>query len=169
MEAKNTDNFIIIRTFNAPRKLVFETFTKPEHLAHWWGPVGFKLEVIKMDLREGGEFHYAMRNDQGHEMFGLFRYKKINPPESIEFTSGFADKDGTFIRNAFLPVFPLEIYNIWTFTEESGKTTLTLKGAPCQATEEETKAYMDLRENMNQGFGGTFDQLDTYLHQIQNR
>jgi uncharacterized protein YndB with AHSA1/START domain len=167
METKNTDEFAITRTFNAPRKLVFEAFTKPEHLAHWWGPVGFKLEVIKMDLREGGQFHYSMKNNQGYEMFGLFLYKKINAPERIEFTNGFADKTGAWTKNMFLPVFPEQVYNTWTFTEENGKTTLIIKGAPYNATEEEIKVYMDLRENMQQGFGGTFDQLENYLKTIQ--
>lgn len=168
METKNANELLITRTFNAPRQLVFDAFTKPEHLAHWWGPVGFELTVIKMDLREGGQFHYSMKNEQGYELFGLFLYKKIDAPNSIEFTNGFADKNGAFARSAFLPVFPLEVYNTWTFTEKDGKTTLALSGRPYQATEEETKAFMDLRANMDQGFGGTFDQLESYLNTLNH-
>lgn len=163
MEAKNANELVITRTIDGPRDLIFKAFTEAKHLKHWWGPVGFELTVIKLDVKPGGVFHYSMKNAEGVEMFGIFHYKKINAPESIEFTNGFADKDGNLINNAFLPVFPLEIYNTWTFTEENGKTTLTLKGVPYNASAEEEKAFKDMHAGMNQGFGGTFDQLANYL------
>ncbi|PBQ31095.1 polyketide cyclase [Sphingobacteriaceae bacterium] len=163
MEAKNENELVITRTINGPRDLIFKAFTEAEHLKHWWGPVGFELKVITLDVREGGTFHYSMKDAKGQETFGLFKYKKINAPESIEFTNGFADKDGNLIKNAFLPVFPLEVYNIWKFTEENGKTILSLRGTPYNASAEEEKAFADMHAGMNQGFGGTFDQLETYL------
>ena len=48
------------RTFDAPRVLVFSAWTKPEHLAQWWGPDGFAVEVRTLDLRPGGELRYTM-------------------------------------------------------------------------------------------------------------
>jgi uncharacterized protein YndB with AHSA1/START domain len=50
-----------------------------------------------------------------------------------------------------------------TLSEQGGKTTLTLRGAPINATEEERKTFAGMFDSMRQGFGGTFDQLDDYL------
>ena len=163
METQNTNEMVITRVFNAPRALVFKTFTEAQHLAHWWGPVGFKLEVIKLDFTNGGSFHYVMKSADGHEMYGVFNYREIIEPEKIVFTNGFADRDGNTIRAAFSPLFPIEVLNTWTFTEEHGKTTLTLKGGPYNATEEENSFFTAMKDNMNQGFNATFNQLETYL------
>lgn len=163
MEKEKTNDFVITRVFNAPRKLIFDAFTQPKHLAHWWGPKGMALEVINLDLRPGGIFHYGMKTPDGHEMFGVFKYIEIVSPEKIAFINAFADKDGNLIRAPFNPLWPLEVYNVWTLTEENGKTTLTLKGRPHNASDEENKMFDAGMPSMQQGFGGTFDQLDAYL------
>lgn len=164
MEAKNTSELVITRVLNAPGALVFKVFTQAEHLAHWWGPAGMKLKVLKLEVRKGGIFHYLMKSPEGHDMYGVFHYKEVIAPEKIVFTNGFSDKEGKIIRAPFAAAFPLEILNTWTFTEEHGKTTLTLRGVPHNATEEEHQFFQDMHENMNQGFGGTFDQLERYLN-----
>jgi uncharacterized protein YndB with AHSA1/START domain len=168
METKNANELIITRVINAPRTLIFKAFTEAEHLAHWWGPVGFKLEVIKLDVRAGGTFHYAMQMEDGTKMYGVFNYKEVQAPEKIVFTNGFADENGHVIRAPFSPVFPMEVINTWTFKEEDGKTTLTLKGVPYIATEEEDNFFAAMKDNMNQGFNGTFTQLDIYLSKLQS-
>jgi uncharacterized protein YndB with AHSA1/START domain len=166
METKKPKEFVITRTFNAPRALVFKAFTEAAHLVHWWGPVGFKLEVITLDVRAGGKFHYKMSSAEGHEMYGVFNYKEVQAPEKIVFTSGFSDTEAAVIRAPFSTVFPMEVLNTWVFTEENGKTTITLSGGPFNATEEENNFYTGMHENMNQGFKGTFDQLENYLKNI---
>lgn len=163
MEIKNTNELVITRVFNAPRSLVFNAFTQAAHLAHWWGPTGMKLKVLKLEVRKGGVFHFSMKAPDGTEMYGIFNYKEVIAPEKIVFTNAFADKSGNIARAGFSPLFPLEILNTWTFTEEHGKTTLTLRGIPYNATEEEHAFFRSMHENMNQGFGGTFNQLEAYL------
>ena len=56
--------FVITRVFDASRQLIFQAFTEPERLAHWWGPKGFTWVSSKLDLRPGGIFHYCMRSPQ---------------------------------------------------------------------------------------------------------
>jgi uncharacterized protein YndB with AHSA1/START domain len=167
METKKSEELVIRRLLNAPPDLVFKTFTEAEHLAHWWGPKGMKLQVIKCDLRQGGKFHYKMITPDGQEMYGVFHYKEITPPDKIVFTNGFADKDGNLIRAPFAANFPIEVLNTWTFEEENGKTLLTLKGVPYNASEEEKQFFEAMHPSMNQGFGGTFDQWTNYLISIQ--
>ena len=50
-------DFVLTRTFNAPRELVFDTMTQTEHLQKWWGPQGCTIDVIKNEPRAGGVFH----------------------------------------------------------------------------------------------------------------
>ena len=51
---------VLTRDFDAPRDLVFDALTQPEHLSQWWGPAGFKVHTAKVDLRPGGSFLYGM-------------------------------------------------------------------------------------------------------------
>jgi PhnB protein len=154
---------IITRVVNAPKQLVFDAFTKAEHLAHWWGSAGCVLKVLKLNVTPGGQFHYVMQLPDGNEIYGLFNYKEVNAPDSIAFTSAFSDKEGNITTSPFPMDFPLEVYNTWTFTENDGKTTITLKGKPYHATAEQINTFSAIHDNMNEGFNKTFDQLDAYI------
>ena len=153
---------VITRTFNAPKKLVYKAFSESEALVQWWGPKGAKIEVNKFNFKPGGIFHYSMQSPMG-EMWGRFHYMEIVEPERIVFTNSFSDKDGNIIRAPFSNDFPLEIMNILTLNEQDGKTTVTLKGSPINATEAEMNFFTNMFSGMQQGFAGTFDQLEEYL------
>lgn len=164
--AEDGSEMVITRSFEAPRELVFKVWTEAEHLAQWWGPKGMSLRVSTLDLRPGGIFHYSMQSPEGHIMWGKFVYREIVAPEKIVFTNSFSDEEGNTIRAPFSESWPLEVLNTLTLTENEGKTTLTLRGGPLHATEEERKAYQAMFESMKQGFGGTFDQLEEYLAKV---
>ncbi len=163
MNTTKKEELIITRIIKAPIQLVFDAFTKEEHLQHWWGPAGMKLEVVSLDVKPNGKFHYKMIGPDGNAMYGIFNYKEINAPKKIVFTSAFADDKGNIIKAPFDIDFPLEIMNTWTLSENNGKTTLTLNGYPFMGTDEQVKTFLALHSSMNEGFGKTFDQLDTYI------
>ena len=153
---------VITRTFNAPRKLVYKAFSEAEALAQWWEPKGSTVEVKKFDFRPNGMFHYKVESPYG-VMWVLFVYLEMVEPERIVFINSFSDEKGNIASNPFLPQFPKEVLHILTLEEHEGKTTLTLRGAPINATAEECKVYTDMFSNMQQGYGGTFDLLEEYL------
>ena len=155
--------FVITRVFDAPRELVWKAWTESERLSHWWGPKGFTMGVCKLDLRPGGVFHYSTRTPDGREMWGKFVYREIVKPERIVFINSFADEKGNVVRNPWNADWPLEVLNAQSFSEHEGKTTLTLRGAPLNATEAERKTFEAGRKSMQQGFAGTLDQLADYL------
>jgi uncharacterized protein YndB with AHSA1/START domain len=157
--------FVIRRSFDAPRDLVFRAFTEPARLRHWWGPKGFSWVSCTLDLRAGGRLHYCMRAPDNQEMWGIWVYREIVAPERIVFVSSFADAHGNTVRAPFSPAWPLEVLNILTLAEHAGKTTMTLQGGPLHATEQERTTFNDARSSMQQGFAGTFDQLDAYLRE----
>ena len=158
--------FVITRVFDAPRELVWKAWTEPDRLMHWWGPKGFTMRDCKMDLRPGGVFHYCMRSPNDQEMWGKFVYREIVPPERLVFIVSFSDKDGNTIRAPFSQDWPLEVLSTVTFTEHEGRTTITLKGIPINATESERKTFEAGHEGMKQGWTGTLDQLAAYLEKV---
>jgi uncharacterized protein YndB with AHSA1/START domain len=56
---------VLIRSFDAPRKLVYKVWTDPKHIANWWGPAVFTIPVCEIDLRPGGSYRYVMRSPDG--------------------------------------------------------------------------------------------------------
>ena len=120
-----------------------------------------------MDLKPGGLFHYCMQTPDGHEMWGRFVYRDIIAPQRVVFTNSFSDAKGNAVRAPFNPNWPLEVLNTVTLTERNGKTTMTLKGGPFNATDEERKIFAGAHAMMDQGFKGTFDQLDEYLTKVK--
>jgi uncharacterized protein YndB with AHSA1/START domain len=156
----------ITHTFHAPRELVFKAFTESEHLQNWWGPKGWTFDVSKSDIRPGGVFHYSQKPADGNVMWVKFEYSEIIAPEKIVYTSIFSDEEGNTVRAPFNSSWPMETLNTITFIEDEGKTTLTTTVVPVSPTEEEIRTFEDSREMIQEGFTGTFDQLDEYLIKI---
>jgi uncharacterized protein YndB with AHSA1/START domain len=158
--------FTFTKTFRASQTQVFEAFANAEALAQWWGPVEAPIEVVSLDFKPGGHFHYKMIGQQIN--YGLFKYLQIDAPHSIEWINSFADAAGNVIKPPFEGLdFPKEIVNKITLTEVDGITTLQLVSTPLNATENELSTFSSFTESMQQGFGGTLNQLEAYLQSIQ--
>jgi uncharacterized protein YndB with AHSA1/START domain len=158
------DQLVITRTFDAPRSLVFDAWTDPQHLARWWGaPKGSTVRVAKFELVPGGLFVYALNMPQGGEIWGRFVYREIVAPERLVYVNSFSDPQGGVAANPWIPDWPLEILNTLTFEEHDGKTTLTLVGSPIGATVVQMEAFRTMRQSMQGGFAGMFQQLDEFL------
>jgi len=164
--AEKQSGLKIVRQFKAPKTLVFDAFASPEAFGQWWGPSGSQLSVVSFDFKPGGRTHYKMEGN-GHVMWGLFQYKNIQRADLLEFINSFADADGNIITSPFPMDFPLEVFNQITLEEKDGITTLTIQGHPINATAAQIETYNAITDNMEQGFGGTFDQLETYLAEVQ--
>ena len=158
--------FTITRVFDAARQQVFKTWTDPEHLKHWWGPKGFKWVSCKMDLRPGGIFHYCMQSPDGQTMWGKFVYQEIAAPERLVFIVSFSDEAGNSTRHPFAPEWPIEVLTTLSFTELAGKTTLAMQGVPHNATDSERSVFEAGFGSMQNGWSGTFGQLEEYLKSL---
>jgi uncharacterized protein YndB with AHSA1/START domain len=108
----------IVRTFDAPRALVWQAWTDPKMMAEWFGPRQFTSSVPEYDVRAGGKLRIVMHGPDGNDypMKGVFR--EVVPPEKLVFTNIAIDNDGNHL---------LEGETTVTFTEQGGKTTMTLK------------------------------------------
>jgi uncharacterized protein YndB with AHSA1/START domain len=160
--AANSDSFKVTtpsdqeirltRLFNAPRHLVFEAMTKPEHVKQWWGRLGdgYSVPVCEIDLRVGGAWRFVNKHPNGEAAFHG-EYREITPPSRLVFTEIFEE-------------FPDSVSVVTTeFSEESGKTRMTA-----------TVRYpsMDVRDmvvasGMSKGAGISYDRLEDLVATLQ--
>lgn len=111
--ATPTDREIVMtRVFDAPRRLVFDAFTKPELLKRWFGPRGWSLVVCEIDFKVGGAFRFVLRGPNGTDMGMRGVYREIAPPERSVHVESFDDYPGESLVTTVL-------------VEQDGKTTLT--------------------------------------------
>ncbi len=144
----NDTDIVAVRVFDAPRRLVWDAHTKAEHVARWQlGPDGWSMPVCEIDLRPSGRWHFVWRNDATGEQFGMEGvYKEIVPHERIVSTEGWG------------PEWP-EAVNTYVFTEENGRTTLTVTSRfPSREAREKAIAT-----GMEKGWAQSNDRLDGYL------
>jgi uncharacterized protein YndB with AHSA1/START domain len=166
MTLKPAPVFSISRAFEAPRDLVWKAHSEAQHLENWWGPKGCKIRIERLEFRPGGLFHYVLRYSTGAEMWGRFIYREIAAPSQIHWINSFSNPGAGITRAPFSALCPLEMQNIAEFRESEGKTLLRLTSTPLGATDEENKFFADLFPSLEQGFGGTYDQLAGYLKRI---
>ena len=161
--ASAVEEFVIKREFNAPRDLVWKAWTERDRLMEWFGPKGMTMTTANLDFRPGGQFHYCLQSPDGKEMWGKWVFREIDPPKKIVLVNSFSDAAGGLTRPPFAPDWPREMLSTTTFEEQGGKTLITLRWAPINATPEEIKMFENGRPGMTQGWTGTFEQLDEYL------
>ena len=84
VEARGEREIVITRSFDAPRRLVFEALTRPELLKRWLGVFGgWSMAECEVDLRVGGEYRYLWKGPDGATMGMRGKYREIQPPERI--------------------------------------------------------------------------------------
>ena len=82
------------RVIDAPRELVFEAWTKVEHLRRWFCPAGWTVTDCQCDFQPGGRFDICMRSPDGRDHWSRCRYTQIVRPERIAYASAVAIGDG---------------------------------------------------------------------------
>jgi len=158
-----TGDFIISRTLDAPRDLVWKAWTESDRLGQWFGPKGATITHSKNDLRPGGIYHYGMRMPDGMEIWGKWVYREIVKPERLVFLSSFSDEKGGTTRHPWDPNWPLELLSTITFAENGGKTTVTVRWSAHNATDAQKKVFTAGQPSMTMGWSGTFERLVSYL------
>ncbi len=157
--------FEITRVFKAPRDRVWKAWSEADQLKHWWGPKGCTIETLHLEFRPGGFFHYAMKFEGAPTMWGRFNYRKIVAPERIVWLNSFSNEKCGIVRAPFSDLCPLEIENTVTFTEHAGITTVVLCAEPFGESAEERRFFDELYSSgsLEQGYGGTFEQLAEHV------
>ena len=158
-----SDAFTITRQYNKPLAVVWQAWSLAEQFGLWWGPQGCTLDVKRFEFRPGGFVHYAMNFDGAPTMWGRFNYREIVPQKSIVWLNSFSNENCGIARAPFSDVCPLEILNEVIFTERDGVTTISLRAQPFGEQPAERDYFEEIKPSMEQGYGGTFDRLASYL------
>jgi uncharacterized protein YndB with AHSA1/START domain len=138
----------ITRTFDAPRGLVFEAITKPEHVRRWYGCEIMQMTVCEIDLRVGGKWRYVLRMPDGVEHGFHGEYREIVEPERIVSTESYE------------PIGPgHEMIARVTLEERKGRTLFS------NLLTYQSKADRDghLGAGMEGGMNESFDRLEALL------
>jgi uncharacterized protein YndB with AHSA1/START domain len=149
----------LTRVFDAPRRLVFDAWTRPELLARWYGARGWTVPVCEIDLRPGGAYRYVMRGPGGAEMAVRGEYREVVPPDRLVYTEvyegspevGWRPEDATVVTAVF--------------AERNGKTTWT---ATILYPSKEARDAV-LQSGMARGAGESLDRLAELLRPATGR
>jgi uncharacterized protein YndB with AHSA1/START domain len=151
-----SDNEIrITRLFDAPRSLVFEAMTKPEHVRRWWGILdeGHSVPVCEIDLRVGGKWRFVGRTPAGDIPAFYGEFREIVPPERV-------------VQTEYYEPFP-DAGSVVTMvlTEENGKTRITVTSVyPSKEVRD-----MVLQTGMEKGAALSYDRLEDVARELAER
>jgi len=155
---------ILTREYNAPRQLVYDAWTQPDHLRNWQFPFkGFTCEFVSADIKPGGSSLHKMTAPNGFEMWLLTKYEALTPPESLVFRQYNSNEASDILPNPKMPSWPKEMRTTIKLEEVNGKTKLQLIWQPISPTREEIETFEASRAEHDKGWGGGLEMLDEYL------
>jgi uncharacterized protein YndB with AHSA1/START domain len=154
MEVVSDRELVITRTFNAPARVMFDAWTKPELLKRWWAPKSHRVVLVgcEADVRVGGRYRYVLQRDGGQQLAFSGQYTAVAPSSRLVYTSVFEP-----MKAAGESVVTV------TFEEQGQVTHLTVHEMY------PSKAVLDgvLASGMEHGMRETMDQLDALVASLQ--
>jgi len=159
------EQFVIHRSFDAPRKVVFQMWNDPEHLSRWMPPTGSTMQILRGTIAAGQSTFFCMTTGGGDRLHGRIEYETIRPPELLVYRQQFCDENERVSRHPMVPVWPETMHTTVRFAEEGpDQTRVSVTWQPLGAvTTEELAAFVALRSSMTQGWTGSFDKLEEML------
>ena len=149
-DSSAAEELVLTRLFDAPRELVFDAWTKAEHLRQWQGaPRGFTVTTQESDIRPDGGFRICMRSPEGVDHWLQGSYREIAKPERLVFTHAWLDAAGKPSQETLVTI---------TFVERGKKTELTLRQTGFKSVES--------RDGHRMGWTSALDVLAEYLARI---
>ena len=141
---------VLSREFDAPRALVFEALSKPEHLRHWWGQADSTLVHCEVDFRPGGRWRFVERDKDGQEWGFRGEVREIVPPERIVQTFEWEGLPG------HISVETMQLEDL------SGRTRITVTSVFDSVEDRDGM----LQSGMEQGASESYDRLEAYLRTL---
>jgi uncharacterized protein YndB with AHSA1/START domain len=148
VERKSERELVVTRTFDAPARIVFEAWTKPDLFKQWWVPKSFGLTMLscEMDIRVGGTYRLVFRQPASEQPMAFFgTYIEVTRPSRLVWTNDEGGEGGAVTTV--------------TFEERDGKTVVVMHDlyASKEALDEA------IESGSTSGVGETFEQLDAFL------
>jgi uncharacterized protein YndB with AHSA1/START domain len=147
---------VLTRVLDAPRELVWQAITSFDHVAHWWGPIGFTTTIEEMDVRPGGVWRQIMHGPDGTDYRSNCIFTEVVEPERLCFSVVGGKKGADEVH----------FDSFWTFEAQGEKTKLTLRMVfPTAAARDlNVKTYKSI-----EGGQQTLGRLAEYLPQMSSK
>jgi uncharacterized protein YndB with AHSA1/START domain len=136
----------IARMFDAPRKVVFRAWTDPQQVVHWYGPKGFPVEFVEMDVRVGGSWRKCMRSPEGVDYWRHGVFRRVVEPACLVFTYVTDDPLGTPGHETLVTI---------DFADRGDRTLMTFHQTEFQSVAS--------RDSHRGGWGSCMDRLATWV------
>lgn len=154
MTRTSDTELVITRSFDAPARIVFDAFTKPELVRRWWAPGSRQVSLVSCDadVRPGGRWRYVLQHAVHGEIAFSGEYREVSPPDRLVYTETLEPADDS--GGAIVTV---------TFDEREGRTLLT------SHSRFPSKDILDmvLATGMEGGMRETMEQLDALVTSLK--
>ncbi len=157
--------FVLTRTFNAPRDLVWKAWTTPDLVARWYGP-GVETIIHQMDVAPGGVWLNEMRMGGGSH-YQRVEYVEVEEPSKLVWLHSVADDKWNIASNPMMADWPRVLLTTVTFVGEGDKTELRLTWVPHEATEAEVACFAQAISGLDKGWGKGMELLSDLLAELQ--
>ena len=141
---------VMSRTFSAPRELVWQALSRPEHIRRWYGPRSDTMTTCEIDFRVGGKWRFVLESEGGGGCAFRGEFRRIEQPETIVQTSEFEEMPGHISLETI------------TLHEQNGRTAMTTL---CQFDSTEDRDGM-LYSGMEEGAGESYDRMEELLGEL---
>ncbi len=157
--------YVLERVFDAPRELVWKTWTDPELLPRWYGP---RVETIvhRLELKPGGLWLGEMRWG-GNSHYQRVEYTEVSAPERLVWLNSVSDADWNIIPNPMMADWPRILLTTVTFDDDDGRTRMRLTWVPHEASEGEIACFSGAIAGMDKGWGAGMELLAELLAELQ--
>ncbi len=157
--------YVLERTFNAPRELVWKTWTDPKLLARWYGP-GAETITHRLDLQPGGLWLVQMKWG-GKSMYQKVEYTEVTPPARLVWLHSSSDPDWNIIASPMMKDWPRVLLTTVTFEEDGDRTKLRLTWVPHKASEAEIACFAATIAGAGKGWAAGMELLEKLLAELQ--
>ncbi len=157
--------YVLERTFDAPRALVWRAWTEPKLLKRWYGP-NVETIIHSHDLKAGGAWLLEMKWG-GNSNFQRADYTEVTPVERLVWLHATTDADWNIIASPMMADWPRVLETVVTFEEDGERTKLRLTWIPHEATDAEITAFTAAVEGMGKGWESGMKLLEELLAELQ--
>ncbi|MEP3429233.1 MAG: SRPBCC domain-containing protein [Roseibium sp.] len=158
--------YVLTRKFNAPRAMVWKTWTEPKLLARWYGP-GVETVIHKLDVTPGGLWLNEMRMGGGSH-YQRVEYLKVENPEKLVWLHSVADADWNVTSNPMMPDWPRVLLTTVTFEQVGEETEMRLTWVPHEASDAEITCFGQAISGMDKGWGKGMELLAALLEELRS-
>jgi len=143
----------IVRSFDAPRALVWKMWTDPAHVGVWFSPEHFTTPVVRMDVRPGGAIHMVMRAPDGSDHPFDGRFVELDEPGRLVMRTWITLPDGAIW---------FEVEHTARFEEADGRTVMQFEAVVIQAREDAIGPL----SGMETGWSQSLDKLAAHIRAV---